>query len=254
MARSEFNYDRSNVVTKVKSIIGRNFSGIDDVIKDLINVAVELMGNTVQSVYDESVYTHTITSGEVSAKTDEYNLPNRIKVILDAYYIDVSGSEEVYYPIDIRSPIEFNESSKYTPSVKYGRPSFNYASDTIKFGHSYHQSGASRADYTGIPQLGYRVGNTFHVYPRPGSSEQDNKIRLMLGLFPQELQSDGDKNSITQNYPMALITYVCALFWSMHMNDLQRGAQALATAQLLLASFAKQDEVNKLVNITMKIP
>ena len=53
---------------------------------------------------------------------------------------------------------------------------------------------------------------------------------------------------------MALITYVCALFWSMHMNDLQRATQALATAQLLLASFAKQDEVNKLVNITMKLP
>ena len=70
MPRSELNYDRSNVVTKVKSIIGRNFSGIDDVIKDLINVACELIGNTVQSVFDESVYTHTITSGEVTAKTD----------------------------------------------------------------------------------------------------------------------------------------------------------------------------------------
>ena len=254
MARSEFNYDRSNVVTKVKSIIGRNFTGIDDVIQNLINVAVELMGNTVQSVYDEFVYTHTITSGEVSAKTDEYNLPNRVKVILDAYYIDVSGSDEVYYPIDIRSPIEFNESGKYASSVRYGRPSFNYATDTIKFGSPYGGGAASRADSTGIPNLGYRVNNAFHVYPTPGSSEQDNKIRLMLGLFPQELQADGDKNSITKNYPMALITYVCALFWSMHMNDLQRGAQALATAQLLLASFAKQDEVNKLVNITMKLP
>ena len=254
MARSEFNYDRSNIVTKVKSIIGRNFTGIDDVIKDLVNVAVELMGNTVSSVYDESVYTHTISSGEVSAETDEYNLPNRVKIILDAYYIDVSGSDDVYYPIDIRSPIEFNESSRYTAGVKYGRPSFDYASDTIKFGSPYGAGSATRADYTGIPQLGYRVGNTFHIYPRPGSSEQDNKIRLLLGLFPQELQADGDRNTITQNYPMALITYTCALFWSMHMNDMQRGAQALATAQLLLASFAKQDEINKLVNITMKLP
>ena len=59
--RSELNYDRSNIRTKVKSIIGRNFSGIDDVINDLINIAVELFGNTVQSVYDEFVYTHTIT-------------------------------------------------------------------------------------------------------------------------------------------------------------------------------------------------
>ena len=252
MARSEFNYDRSNIVSKVKSIIGRNFTGIDDVIKDLINVAVELMGNTVQSVYDESVYTHTISSGEVSAKTDEYNLPTRVKVILDAYYIDVSSTDEVYYPIDIRSPIEFDEGSQIIGGM--GRPSFNYSSDTITFGHNYSTGNASRADYTGIPRLGYRVGNTFHVYPRPGSSEQDNKIRLMLGLFPAELQADGDRNTITKNYPMALITYVCALFWSMHMNDMQRGAQALATAQLLLASFAKQDEVNKLVNITMKLP
>ena len=47
--------------------------GIPISIKDLINVANELFGNTVQSVYDEFVYTHTITSGEVSAKTDLTN-------------------------------------------------------------------------------------------------------------------------------------------------------------------------------------
>ena len=35
--------------------------------------------------------------------------------------------------------------------------------------------------------------------------------------------------------------------------DAQRAAQYLTTAQLLLASFAKQDEINKLVNITMKL-
>ena len=251
--RSELNYDRSNIRTKIKSIIGRNFSGIDTVINDLINIAVELFGNTVQSVYDEFVYTHTITSGEVTAKTDEYNLPNRTKVILDAYYIDVSGSDDVYYPIHLRSPIDFNESGNYTPSVKYGRPTFDYSSDTIKFGVSYNTSGATRADYTGIPQQGYRVNNAFHVYPRPGSSEQDNKIRLMLGLFPADLQSDSDKNSITKSYPQALITYTAAMFWGMHMNDAQRAAQYLSTAQLLLASFAKQDEINKLVNITMKL-
>ena len=46
--RSELNYDRSNIRTKVKSLCGRNFSGIDDIINDLINVAVELFGNTIQ--------------------------------------------------------------------------------------------------------------------------------------------------------------------------------------------------------------
>ena len=207
----------------------------------------------MQSVYDEFTYTHTITSGEVTAKTDEYNLPNRTKVILDAYYVDVSGSDDVYYPIHLRSPIDFNEAGNYTPSIKYGRPTFDYSSDTIKFGVSYNTSGATRADYTGIPQQGYRVNNAFHIYPRPGSSEQDNKIRLMLGLFPADLQSDSDKNSITKSYPQALITYTAAMFWGMHMNDAQRAAQYLTTAQLLLASFAKQDEINKLVNITMKL-
>lgn len=254
MSRSELNYDRSNVVSKVKSIIGRNFTGIDDVIQNLINVAVELMGNTVQSVYDEFVYTHTITSGEVSAKTDEYNLPNRVKVILDAYYIDVSGSDDVYYHIDIRSPIEFNESGKYSSSTQYGRPSFNYASDTIKFGSPYGGGHATRADFSGIPNMGYRVNHAFHVYPRPGSSEQDNKIRLMLGMFPKELTDDAHSNSITENYPQALATYTSALFWGLHMNDAGRAQQFLTTAQLLLASFAKQDEINKLVNITIKLP
>ena len=254
MSRSELNYDRSNVVTKVKSIIGRNFSGIDDVIKDLINVACELIGNTVQSVFDESVYTHTITSGEVTAKTDEYNLPNRVKQIMDAYYIDVSGSEEVYYPIHLRSPIEFNEASGYQSSPSYGRPSFNYASDTVKFGPGYMSARTTRADYTGIPQMGYRVGNTFHVYPRPGSSEQDNKIRLLLGMYPADLQADGDRNTVTKNYPQALITYTAALFWLLHMNDTARGQQTLGIATILLQSFATQDEVNKLVNITLKLP
>ena len=75
----------------------------------------------------------------------------------------------------------------------------------------------------------------------------------MLGLFPADLQSDSDKNSITKSYPQALITYTAAMFWGMHMNDAQRAAQYLSTAQLLLASFAKQDEINKLVNITMKL-
>ena len=203
---------------------------------------------------DEFVYTHTITSGEVTAKTDEYNLPNRTKVILDAYYIDVSGSDDVYYPIDIRSPIDFNEADSYGRVQRTGRPSFDYSTDTIKFGASYNSGGATRADYTGIPQLGYRVNNAFHIYPRPGSSEQDNKIRIMLGMFPADLQSDSDKNSITKSYPQALITYTAALFWGLHMNDAQRTQQFLTTAQLLLASFAKQDEINKLVNITMKLP
>lgn len=252
--RTELNYDRSNIVTKVKSLVGRNFTGIDTVITDLINVANELFGNTVSSVYDEFVYTHTISSGEVSSKTDEYNLPNRTKVILDAYYIDVSGSDEVYYPIDLRSPIEFNEAGKYGPTGGYGRPAFDYSTSTVKFGAPYGQGRASRADFSGIPTMGYRVNNAFHVYPTPGSSEQDNKIRLMLGMFPSDLQADGDKNSITKSYPQALITYTAALFWGLHMNDAARAQQFLTTAQLLLASFAKQDEINKLVNITMKLP
>ena len=252
--RSELNYDRSNIRTKVKSIIGRNFSGIDTVINDLVNIAVELFGNTIQSVYDEFVYTHTITSGEVTAKTDEYNLPNRTKVILDAYYIDVSGSEEVYYPLHIRSPLDFNESSNYQLGTTYGRASFDYATDTLKFGPGYMSSRATRADYEGVPQLCYRVNNALHVYPRPGSTEQDNKIRLMLGLFPADLQSDSDKNSITKSYPQALITYTAALFWGLHMNDAQRAQQYTATAQVLLQSFARQDEINKLVNVTIKLP
>ena len=252
--RSELNYDRSNVRTKIKSLIGRNFTGIDTVLNDLINVTVELFGNTVQSVYDEFVYTHTITSGEVSAKTDEYNLPNRTKVILDAYYIDVSGSEEVYYPLHIRSPIDFDSSTSYQSGTSYGRPSFDYGTDTLKFGPGYMSSRSTRADYEGIPQMGYRVNNAFHVYPRPGSSEQDNKIRLMLGMYPVDLQSDSDKNSITKSYPQALITYTAYLFWALHMNDATRAQQYLVTSQLLLQSFAKQDEINKLVNITIKLP
>jgi hypothetical protein len=254
MSRSELNYDRSNLRTKIKSLIGRNFTGIDTVLDDLINVANELFGNTVSSVYDEFVYTHTISSGEVTSKTDEYNLPNRTKCILDAYYIDVSGSDDVYYPIHLRSPIDFNEASGYQMGTSYGRASFDYGTETIKFGPGYQSGRSTRADHTGIPQLGYRVNNAFHVFPTPGSSEQANKIRLMLGMFPADLQADGDKNSVTKSYPQALITYTAALFWGLHMNDANRAQQYLTTAQLLLASFAKQDEINKLVNISLRLP
>ena len=86
------------------------------------------------------------------------------------------------------------------------------------------------------------------------NSEQNNKIRLMLGMYPADLQEDGAKNSITKNYPQALITYTAALFWLLHMNDAQRGQQTLGLATMLLQSFATQDEVNKLVNITIKLP
>ena len=38
------------------------------------------------------------------------------------------------------------------------------------------------------------------------------------------------------------------------MNDAQRAQQYTATAQVLLQSFARQDEINKLVNVTIKLP
>lgn len=252
MARNDITYNRTGIRNVIKSVIGRNFTGIDTVLDNLLNIANELFGNMVSCVYDEFVYTHTITSGEVSAKTDEYNLPDRTKLILDAYYIDVSGSDDVYYPIHMRSPIDFDSAMSH--GTAYGRPSFDYGSDTLKFGPGYMSSRSTRADYQGIPQSGYRVNNAFHVYPMPGSTEQDNKIRLMLGMFPKELTDDAHSNSITENYPQALITYTTALFWLLHMNDAQRGQQALGLATMLLQSFATQDEVNKLVNITIKLP
>jgi hypothetical protein len=91
------------------------------------------------------------------------------------------------------------------------------------------------------------------VYPRPSNSQVGWKLRILLAVKPKKLLTDTDTNTITENYPEALVWYVASLLWLAHLGDKQRGEAFLNTASLLLTSFATQQEISKLIGITQKI-
>lgn len=241
---------RLDIENNVKTLTGRNFSGIDTLLHFLVNSCVELFGNNITSVYDEQEWTHTITQTEIDNKTDNYILPGNTKTILSAAFIDdQSSTEKLYYPLDIKSPLD-----RYSLSTRGysfgGYPSFDYTNNITFPAWTMPRTG--RVDYATIPQVCHRLGANLFVYPRPGQNELNKKIYLMLGVYPAALNNDTDTNSITTYYPQTLVWYVTALFW-VHLGDAQRAAQALQVASAMMTAFATQDEISKLMNITLQI-
>lgn len=242
---------RLDIRNKVKSIVGRNFTGIDDVLNNLIDTAVELFSSTVSSIYDEEQWEHTITSAEVSSKIDNWSLPTTAKTLLSATIIEPKSSGDVYYPVEIVSPMDWYDIGKlYIPSVK---TSFDYTTETPTFGEHIRQTSSKRVDISGIPRYCTKIGNNLYVYPRPSTREIGWKLRILLAVKPKKLTSDTDTNTITEHYPEALVWYVASLLWLAHLGDRQRGEAFLNTASLLLTSFATQQEISKLIGITQKI-
>lgn len=250
--------NRGEIKDAIKTMIGRSFSGIDDVLDEYINTAVELFSSIVSSVYDEEEWEHTISQTDVDNKVESYILPDNLKQILDVFYIDVSGTEKVYYPIQIISPIELDETRRYhifySPDVSAGSL-YDYTTRDVVL-PDYLAVEAGRVDTFGIPRICARKGERLFVYPRPGDQEVGNKIRIFIGVRPKGLTSDSGINStntITLNYPRALILYVIAMFWSLYLRDLQAGQQWLGHAVNALQAFARADEIAKLSNAIINI-
>lgn len=249
---------RGDIRTAIKTMIGRNFSGIDAVLNEYINTTVELFSSIVSSVYDEQEWEHTITQADVNNKVESYELPANSKQLLDVFYIDVSGTERLYYPITIISPIELDETSRKGIVGSFTMSEgglYDYTSAHVTLPRQVYGD-FGRVDFAGIPRVCARKGNRLFVYPRPGTREVGNKIRIFIGTRPSLLTADtgeGSTNTITDKYPRALMLYTIAMFWSLYLRDLQTGQQWLQHAVNALQAFARADEIAKLSNAVIHI-
>lgn len=244
--------NRGTIRQDIKDLVGRNFTGIDTIIDKLINSTVELFGSTITSVYDESQWEHTFTQSEINAKTDNWQLPARTKHFLNAGVIDSSGSEKVYFKLNIVSPLDWYDISKLEGFETGSLSPFDYTVDPVTF-RVGRESITSRIDYSGIPKFITRIGNNVHVFPRPSSNEVGFTLRVLLAVKPSILTTDTDTNTIVDNYPDAIVYYAGALLWLLHLHDSIRGSQWLQIATVYLRSFATEEEVKKLLSITTKM-
>lgn len=249
--------DRADVRNNVKNIIGRQASGLDTNINTYIDIAVELLTNVVASVYDEAEYEHTVSSADISGNVSSYLLPSETKGIVSGSFIDTSGTEDIWYPIRSISPRDEHSPLKYgagADTITGGEGSrFDLSSGTITFmpSTSAGRSVQTRVNQTGRPEVMYRIGRNLHVFPRPGSDEENDKIHLVLQVKPDALADDDATNTITTNYPRVLEMLVAGLFYAGYFKDQGNGSFFVSQAATLVSAFAEQDEVNKLQNITL---
>lgn len=245
--------DRAGIRSTIKTLAGRNFAGIDNILNTLIDSAVELFGSTISTVYDEEEWERQITQADVNAKIDNYQLPGRTKFILKATIIDKSGTENVYHELEQLSPVDWYELQRLEGASISSRPQEDYSTTITYGGYKLRSYFTGRVDRTGIPKYFARIGTNIFLYPRPSNSEVGWFLRLLLAVKPAKLTSDTTSNSITDNYSDALIYYAGALLWLLHLNDQVRGQQWLQTASLYLQTFATEEELKKLMGITLKM-
>lgn len=248
---------RSDIRTGVKNKLERSPSNIDATIDEYIDMAVELFSNTLTAVQDEAEYQYTISQSDVDNNVESYTLPTDTKVVMDATYVNTSGSEDVFYDIRLISPLDINSVRKFGlegfESAAAGeRFDFNIQTPTfLPSGVRSRFDGARRVNRKGRPRVAARIADKLHVHPRPGDPEVGDIIRIMVQLKPTALTGDSDTNTITNNYPQTLEAYVTALTQYYAFNNYPAGDRWMQQASLMLSSFARQDEINKLVNIPL---
>lgn len=249
---------KAQIRTGVKTKITRSPSGIDTKIDEYIGMAVELFSSTLSAVHDDREYDYTVNSDDVAANVESYEVPSGLKTIWDLTWVDTSGNEDTFYPIQLVSPVDLYNARKHglghsTSEQVAAGGRFDLAVDTNTFvmGGGRRSGRATRSNQTGRPQMACRLGDKIFVYPRPGTTEVDNKIRLFAAMKAEVLTSDSDTNTITNNYPETLEAYVAALTEYYVFKDYPAGDKWLQQASLMLTSFATQDEINQLVNIPL---
>lgn len=241
---------RSDIRTSIKTIFNRNPADIDTVLNTLIDTGVELFSNMIASVNDEEIWQRTISSADISGNINNWQLPTYHKGILSATHIDVSGSDDRLTPFKIISPRDSHRAAEIDQDGSYTQP------DTFPSGGWRWDYGKGRGSYgrgmsriEGRPRIAWQIGKNIFVYPRPDSNEENNIIELVINVKPEDLDADGDSNTITNNYPQALIHYVCALAWIYY--DAQTKAQShLQIAAKLLEEFADSDEIQKILQVS----
>ena len=246
----------SEVRGYVKSWLGRDWTGIDTVVDNAINSAIEMIGRAIPLIYDEQLWEHTFDSDDVTNETDNFPLPVGTEFIRTATIIDPTGDEDVFYDMLVVSPDDAYKTEKYESWHGSSRPAFFTstrdisASQTFDW-NTFRQGGygtVGRSNRTGRTEFCYRIGNNIYIQPRVDNSYLNWKFRLYLQMYPAQLSEDTDTNTLTNNFPHALAHFATGIVWASRLGDLQRGQAEFTLGAQYLQTIASADQISKLIN------
>ena len=247
----------AEVRTNVKLLLDRNYSGADTAVDLCINSACELIGRNIPAVYEEQQWQHTFDASDTSGNVDNFALPDNTNFIRTAVLIDTDGDEYVFKPLIIISPDDAYDTDKLE-GYRNGSYSFytnsRVISETWSLGDFRSGFGSvGRTNRSGEPEFVYRLGSNVHIQPRSNADIEGWLLRLLLQMFPSALAVDGDTNTITLNYPHALIHLASGIMWASRLHDQQRAQAEFTLGAQFLSSIATNDQIGKLINIQTKM-
>ncbi len=79
------------------------------------------------------------------------------------------------------------------------------------------------------------------------------KLRMLVVMYPDTLTADTDTNTVTENYPYALVHLASGILWSSHFHDPQRAQAEFQMGTQFLGSIASDDQIKKLINIQSRM-
>ncbi len=249
---------RSDIYTN----INRTSSTAMDAVVDLnINSACALLGHTISSIYEEEFWYRTFTSDDATNTVDNFSLPATTKMVRTIDLVDTTtAGEEVYYPLLQVAPDDLYDTDKLegyrTANVGYTTSVRDISGDGIWNRNTFMRGGVStigRSSRSGRPEICARVGNNLYIHPYITSDYVGWKLRLLLVMYPDVLSDDADTNTITNEYPYALVHFASGLIWASHFHDQNRAQAEFSIAAQFLGSIASDDQIKKLVNIQSKI-
>ncbi len=91
--------------------------------------------------------------------------------------------------------------------------------------------------------MAYHVKRNIYLWPRPDSTEVDNKLEIFVSVRPAQLATDGASNTITTEMPRAFTHYVAGLVWMRLGSDARMNLEMQIAAKLLEEHFG--DDVDQ---------
>ncbi len=255
---AQFSNIRDNIYINIKRT---STAAMDSVLNLAINSAIELIGHNIPLIYEEELWEHTITSGDVSNKVDNFLLPTKTKFIRTATLIDTTtAGEETFYPLLILSPDDAYDTDKVegyrTGDIGYSTSGRDISVTGIWNLNTFRRGGVStigRSNRDGRPEMVYRIGKNIYIQPYSSSDYEDWNIRLLLVMYPDSLTANSDTNTITDNFPHTLMHFASGILWASHFHDQQRAQSEFQLGAQYLSEVATDDQLKKLVNMQTRI-